>query len=132
VSAFDIRAVVNAADDVANEKMFLTVTGTSAEGGDDGEAGRGNRSSGLITPYRPMTIESVAGKNPVSHVGKLYNVLAKQISSSITKDVAQASDAECVLPLLRQLHSPSRKYRNWESDAGLPHDAAADLVTSAS
>ena len=45
--------------------LFLTVTGTSAEAGDDGEAGRGNRTSGLITPYRAMTIEAAARKNPV-------------------------------------------------------------------
>jgi S-adenosylmethionine synthetase len=37
--------------------VYLTVTGTSAEAGDDGEAGRGNRVNGLITPYRPMTME---------------------------------------------------------------------------
>jgi S-adenosylmethionine synthetase len=127
VSAFDIRAVVNAADEVANEKVFLTVTGTSAEAGDDGEAGRGNRSSGLITPYRPMTIESVAGKNPVSHVGKLYNVLAKQISSSITTDVPQVSDVECVLvsEIGRIISDP----RVVDVRLGIDADDAADAVT---
>jgi len=30
---------------------------------------------GLITPYRPMNMEATAGKNPVTHVGKLYNIL---------------------------------------------------------
>jgi S-adenosylmethionine synthetase len=97
VTSLDVRAVINAADEVASGKVFLTVTGTSAEAGDDGEAGRGNRSSGLITPYRPMTIESVAGKNPVSHVGKLYNLLATRITAATTNAVPQVSDAECVL-----------------------------------
>lgn len=62
---------INALDDVnaKNEhEIYLTVTGLSAEMGDDGQVGRGNRVSGLITPNRPMSLEAVAGKNPVSHV----------------------------------------------------------------
>ncbi len=74
---------VNAADDLARGSIYLTVTGTSAEAGDDGEAGRGNRANGLITPMRPMTMESVAGKNPVSHVGKIYNVVASRIAADL-------------------------------------------------
>jgi len=97
VTPLDVDAIVNAADDVARERVFLTVTGTSAEAGDDGEAGRGNRASGLITPYRPMIVEAVAGKNPVTHAGKLYNLLAGRIAAAITNDVPGASDAECML-----------------------------------
>lgn len=57
------------------DSLYLTVTGTSAEAGDDGEVGRGNRVNGLITLYRPMNMEAAAGKNPVTHVGKLYNII---------------------------------------------------------
>jgi len=71
-----MSAIVNNAD--KGENIYLTVTGTSAEMGDDGETGRGNRTNGLITPGRPMTMEATAGKNPVSHVGKLYNIAAEQ------------------------------------------------------
>jgi S-adenosylmethionine synthetase len=63
--------------------MYLTVLGTSAECGDGGEVGRGNRVNGLISPNRPMTMEAAAGKNPVSHVGKIYNVLAHRIAARI-------------------------------------------------
>ncbi|MGA0870211.1 MAG: methionine adenosyltransferase, partial [Planctomycetota bacterium] len=49
------RIHVNTADDLGAGQCFLTVTGTSAEAGDDGEVGRGNRVGGLITPARPMT-----------------------------------------------------------------------------
>ena len=51
--------------------------------GDDGQVGRGNRSSRLITPARPMSLEACAGKNPVSHVGKIYNVLATMMAYEI-------------------------------------------------
>jgi len=96
VSPMDVTAVVNAADDLAAGEVFLTVTGTSAEAGDDGEAGRGNRASGLMTPYRPMTLEAVAGKNPVTHVGKLYNILAGQIAAALV-DIPGVVGAECLM-----------------------------------
>jgi S-adenosylmethionine synthetase len=78
------------------DSVYLTVTGTSAEAGDDGEAGRGNRANGLITPYRPMTMESLAGKNPVSHVGKLYSLAAGLIAQTLA-DMEGITAAECYL-----------------------------------
>jgi S-adenosylmethionine synthetase len=92
-----LNVTVNAGDDVERGDVFLTVTGTSAEAGDDGEVGRGNRASGLITPYRPMTLEAAAGKNPVSHVGKLYNVASMRIAESICRELHEIGGARCVL-----------------------------------
>jgi S-adenosylmethionine synthetase len=97
VTALAVDAVVNAADDLERGELFLTVTGTSAEAGDDGEVGRGNRTSGLITPYRPMTLEAAAGKNPVSHVGKLYNVAAGHMAAKISERVGDGAHVSCVL-----------------------------------
>jgi S-adenosylmethionine synthetase len=77
---------VNAADTQTN--IYLTITGTSAEMGDDGETGRGNRANGLITPGRPMTLEAHAGKNPVNHVGKIYNLLAIRAAEDIVRECA--------------------------------------------
>lgn len=88
---------VNAADDLERGSVYLTVTGTSAESGDDGEAGRGNRVCGLITPYRPMTMESAAGKNPVTHVGKIYNIVAREIAEAIVAEIEGVRGAECYL-----------------------------------
>jgi len=97
-AALDQEASVelNAAD-VPPDSLYLTVTGTSAEPGDDGEAGRGNRANGLITPYRPMTMECVAGKNPVNHVGKLYNLAAALIADDLVQQVDEIDAAECYL-----------------------------------
>lgn len=97
VTKLDVHAVVNAADGLGRADIYMTVTGTSAEAGDDGEVGRGNRASGLITPYRPMTLEATAGKNPVNHVGKLYNLAAGRIADSIVKNGSGIADASCVL-----------------------------------
>ncbi len=79
----DVNIYINNADNPDKNLFYLTVTGLSFENGDDGSVGRGNRVSGLITPYRPMSMEAAAGKNPVTHVGKLYNILAFRIADEI-------------------------------------------------
>lgn len=78
-----VNVVLNHAD--TENSVYLTVTGTSAEAGDDGQVGRGNRANGLITPYRPMSLEAVAGKNPVSHVGKIYSIMSQLIAERIVQ-----------------------------------------------
>jgi S-adenosylmethionine synthetase len=97
VTALPLTIEVNVGDDVPAGRMYLTVTGTSAESGDDGQAGRGNRVNGLITPCRPMTIESVAGKNPITHVGKLYNFAAGLIADRVVRSLPEVKNAECRL-----------------------------------
>jgi len=82
-----VEVYVNTADDPEHGAYYITVTGTSAEAGDDGNTGRGNRVHGLITPCRYMSLEATAGKNPVNHVGKIYNVLAMLTSEAIYKEV---------------------------------------------
>jgi len=67
-----VSAEVNCADDLSKGSIYLTVTGTSGESGDDREVGRGNRVNGLITPFRPMVTEAAAGKNPINYVDKIY------------------------------------------------------------
>ncbi len=76
----NVNIMINTADDYEKGIYYLTVTGLSMENGDDGSVGRGNRINGLITPFRPMSMEAAAGKNPVTHIGKLYNIAAKEIA----------------------------------------------------
>ncbi len=95
LSKFDAesKVFVNTGDDYDGGAVYLTVTGTSAEQGDDGQVGRGNRVNGLITPYRPMSLEAAAGKNPISHVGKLYNFFANDLAKKIV-DEGYAKEAQ--------------------------------------
>ncbi|KAF5412525.1 MAG: S-adenosylmethionine synthase [Candidatus Methanophagaceae archaeon] len=81
----DVTTHVNMVD--TPESVHLTVTGTSAEMGDDGAVGRGNRCNGLITPNRSISLEASAGKNPVNHTGKIYNLLAGKIANEIVDSV---------------------------------------------
>lgn len=93
----DIVVDVNVADVPGDEDcLYLTVTGTSAEQGDDGQVGRGNRANGLITPYRPMSLEAAAGKNPVSHVGKTYNIAARKICDEVVNELS-VENVDCYL-----------------------------------
>ncbi|WP_457681349.1 methionine adenosyltransferase [Thermovibrio sp.] len=84
---------VNTGDDLEGGNVYITVTGTSAEAGDDGEVGRGNRVNGLITPYRPMSLEAAAGKNPITHVGKLYNITSNDIARAVVKEIDEVEEA---------------------------------------
>jgi S-adenosylmethionine synthetase len=95
--AAEVEVEVNPADGASEDTVYLTVTGTSAEAGDDGQVGRGNRVNGLITPYRPMSLEAAAGKNPVTHIGKLYNIVASRIAGAVVDRVPGAIEAQCYL-----------------------------------
>ncbi len=77
----DVEVTVNVADTPGS--VYITVTGTSAEMGDDGCSGRGNRCNGLITPNRPISMEATCGKNPINHTGKIYNLLANMIANEV-------------------------------------------------
>ncbi len=101
----EVRYFINTGD-IPDEKIFyLTVTGLSMENGDDGSVGRGNRVNGLITPYRPMSMEAAAGKNPVTHVGKLYNLLAFKIAEDVVKE-AGGDVAETHVRIVSQIGKP--------------------------
>ncbi len=89
----DVDVRLNAADDLKRGSYYLTVTGTSAEQGDDGNTGRGNRVNGLISPMRQYSMEATAGKNPVNHTGKLFNALAIMAADKIVKGVPGVKEA---------------------------------------
>jgi S-adenosylmethionine synthetase len=82
----EVLTLINMAD--TPDSVYITVTGTSAEMGDDGGAGRGNRCNGLITPNRPISMEGTPGKNPVNHTGKIYNLLANKIANEVVDSVS--------------------------------------------
>lgn len=108
---------VNTADNYDEGAIYLTTTGTSAEQGDDGSVGRGNRANGLITPNRSMSMEASSGKNPVNHIGKIYNLLSTQIAEDVVAEVDGIRDLR--IRLLSQIGRP----------IDYPHVADAHVVT---
>jgi S-adenosylmethionine synthetase len=113
----EVAVSVNTADDYDSGSVYLTTTGTSAEHGDDGSVGRGNRANGLITPNRPMSMEATSGKNPVNHIGKIYNLLSTEIARSVVEDVDGIRQVQ--VRLLSQIGRPIDE----------PHVADATVVT---
>jgi S-adenosylmethionine synthetase len=89
----DVNFKLNAADNPKHGEFYLTVTGTSAEQGDDGNTGRGNRVNGLISPMRQYSMEATAGKNPVNHTGKILNALSVLTAREIVKKVPSVKEA---------------------------------------
>ena len=77
--------------------IYLSLLGTSAEDADSGQVGRGNRVNGLISMNRPMGTEAAAGKNPVSHVGKIYNVLSHKIAKEIYEKIEGIKEVYVIL-----------------------------------
>jgi S-adenosylmethionine synthetase len=96
-----VVAQVNQADQ--EDTVYLTLSGTSAEAGDDGQVGRGNRFGGLITPYRPMSLEAAAGKNPAAHVGKTYHAIGYDIGQAL---IAETTATEATVRLLSSIGHP--------------------------
>ena len=113
----DVTVHVNTADDYEEGSVYLTTTGTSAEQGDDGSVGRGNRANGLITPNRPMSMEATSGKNPVNHIGKIYNLLSTELAESVVDEVEGIRQLQ--VRLLSQIGQPIDR----------PHIADANLIT---
>lgn len=77
--------------------VYLSLLGTSAEDADSGQVGRGNRVNGVIALGRPLGTEAAAGKNPVSHVGKIYTILAHRLAREICEEIEGVREAHVLL-----------------------------------
>ncbi len=106
-TGLDLDVEVNVADEINKNSIYMTEIGTSAEMGDDGSVGRGNRINGLITPCRNMSLEAASGKNPSSHIGKVYNLLSHEIAQNIVDEISEINEA--VIKLVSQIGSPIDK-----------------------
>ncbi len=91
---FKVELNINCLDDITKgiDGLYLTVLGTSADSADSGEVGRGNMPNRVISPSRPAGAEASAGKNPVSHIGKIYNILSFRIADEIHKNVSEVDE----------------------------------------
>ena len=81
----NISLFLNTRDDYQTGELYLTFTGSSIENGDEGLVGRGNRTNGMIAVTKPWSMEGASGKNPVYHVGKIYNLAAQELAESIQR-----------------------------------------------
>ncbi|MBL1084214.1 methionine adenosyltransferase [Streptomyces actinomycinicus] len=104
----EARFRLNARDMPEKDELYLTYTGSSIESGDEGVVGRGNRVNGLITPLRPMNLEGANGKNPVYHVGKLYNIAAQRLAQRLHEATDGHAEVHLVSTTGQRLDEPWR------------------------
>jgi S-adenosylmethionine synthetase len=129
-----LRIRVNAADDIKKGSIYLTVSGTSIEAGDDGQTGRGNRVNGLIVPMKPTSMEAIAGKNPVNHVGKLYNVVAQRICNETHAQLEEVTEVRCFLlsRIGQRIDQPTMAEVQMRTGSGVMsprvHSAAKEII----
>lgn len=104
ITKHNVDVFVNNGDHLDTDSVYLTKSGLSCEAGDDGSVGRGNRPNGIITPFRSMSLEAAAGKNPFNHVGKIYAVLANEIAADAVKIYPDIE--ECNVSIVSQIGRP--------------------------
>lgn len=110
-------------------QMYLTAIGSAIESGDEGLVGRGNRTNGLITPTKPMSIEGQCGKNPVYHVGMLYNIAARRVAKSVHEITGSYVETHLVSQSGRQLTDPWQTYVDVYAD-DFDREAVDDAIAA--
>lgn len=125
----ELRVYLNTLDEPGRGQsgMYLTVLGTSAEDADSGAVGRGNRVNGLIAVSRPLGTEAAAGKNPVSHIGKIYSILTHKIAGEVYDAVPGIM--EVYIWLCSQIGSPIDQPRLASAQLILEPGVALDTVS---
>lgn len=101
-----VRLTLNPGDNAKEEMLYVRLTGSCIESGDEGQVSRGNRLGGVISATRPYSIEGLSGKNPAYHAGKVYSAAAWDIAQSISKEQGVASEVFIVSQIDRSLVDP--------------------------
>jgi S-adenosylmethionine synthetase len=124
----EVDISINHGDPEGSDVVYITKSGLSCESGDDGAVGRGNRVNGLITPFRNMSLEAAAGKNPVNHIGKIYNILSKKVAEDIVRDYP--SIKECNVAIVSQIGRRIDDPRSVYIDAIMAEGESLDPIAS--
>ncbi|MCS7140789.1 MAG: methionine adenosyltransferase [Candidatus Nitrosocaldus sp.] len=114
------------------EGLYLTVLGTSADSSDSGQVGRGNRADGLISLMRPAGSEGYAGKNPMSHVGKVYSALCFEIAGDVHRRLLDGERDEVLVWMYNKIGmnvgEPRAVIVEVVTGRGVDDDAIRDIV----
>ncbi|WP_242318994.1 methionine adenosyltransferase [Bacillus cereus group sp. BfR-BA-01349] len=98
----DIQLILN------SRPPYLVTAGSCTDFGEEGAVGRGNKTHGIISSFRPNTMEAPHGKNATYFVGKVLGYHADVIS----KRIYEATGVPCQVILRAnigdKLYSPSK------------------------
>lgn len=102
----DIKIFLNTRDNYEKNDLYLTLTGSAVESGDEGAVGRGNRSRGVIPFSRNFSMEAACGKNPVYHTGKLFTAIGDIISQKIYEKYNVENTVYCTSKMGDDINDP--------------------------
>lgn len=128
VPEYDVAVFTNNRDDYEAGELYLTAIGSAIESGDEGLVGRGNRVNGLITPTRPMSLEGQCGKNPVYHVGMLYNIGARRVARRLHEEFGTRATVHLISQTGRTLVDPWKTLVTVDDD--IDREAAKATIRS--
>ena len=74
-------------------KIYILGIGSCIEGGEEGLVGRGNDNNGVISIFRPHSVEVPHGKNLKYHAGRVLGYLTKRLADSIHQNL----DVKCTV-----------------------------------
>ena len=104
-SKYNYTININKFSDGAYYRYYSLVKGSCIECGEEGVVGRGNKSSGLISSFRPHTMEAPYGKNERYHTGRVLDFLCKELSEKIYNKYGIKNSIYCIArnknPLLK-------------------------------
>jgi len=98
----EVEITLNPGDNTDKEMLYLRLTGSCIESGDEGQVSRGNRLGGIISSRRPFSIEGLSGKNPLYHAGKIYSAASWDIVNKIYKQ----QNIPCEVYIASQIDRP--------------------------
>lgn len=109
------------------QRLYMLGTGSCIECGEEGIVGRGNSNAGIISVFRPHSMEAWAGKNPVYHTGRVLSFLTMNLAKALNKELG----VKCtVMAMSKNNHSLVPPYLLLvETDRKVQQDRVQEIIT---
>lgn len=85
-----VKVIVNTQTLGENPRPYLVTAGSCTDFGEEGAVGRGNKTHGIISSFRPNTMEAPHGKNSTYFVGKVLGYQADIIAKAVYEQTGSA------------------------------------------
>ena len=122
------RVIVNTQTKGPNPRPYLVTGGSCTDFGEEGAVGRGNKTHGIISSFRPNTMEAPHGKNPTYFVGKLLGYQADLIAKTVYETFGARCQVVLQANLGDQLFDPSKIIVSTDRDVD-PRDIEAVVAS---
>jgi S-adenosylmethionine synthetase len=108
-------------------RLYMVTGGSCTDFGEEGAVGRGNKTHGIISSFRPNTMEAPHGKNPTYFVGKLLGYQADLIARSVYEQLGTRCQVVLQANFGDKLFDPSQISVSTEDEVS--KDAVQEVVS---